>query len=440
MARLDLGRLVRGGHRRALEEVLGLLPAPARLVDERGKVLLGPADAVGGVRAPVVVGGAEVGAVIGEAGVERAARVIQHLYEREQEKHALAAETLGRYKELTLVYDMSNALSRVLDVDDVAKMIVGEAHRFLHASEAALFTVDRRRELLEPLADVGGARATTFAEAGEVEARVLRTGQAEFVDEDAGSVMVAPLRSGEAVFGLLRVRTAERGRWVAGDLKLVTSLASNAAAAISHAMLHRDQLRQQELRNQIERFVPPALVDVALEGRGVGVSEPLAVLFCDVGTITRSLDRAMSASDMVAALHAATTTALDVLVGHGASVGAAHGEMLVALFGQEPDFTGSADRAASAASEIVRRLDRRFGGALDRSPGVGIARVDPSAGEGLSAFYEGVGVAATLQAAADGRILVEDPVASVLVGAWTRASVDRLAGPSGMIDAHEIHP
>jgi hypothetical protein len=435
--RLDLRRLLRGGsHRRAIDEVLGLLSAPARVVDPSGAVLLGDGD--GDVRAPIVVDGETIGAVVGTSGVERAARVIAHLFEREQEKLGLAAETLGRYKELTLVYDLSNALSRVLEVDDVAKMIVGEAHRFLRATEAVLYHVDRRAERLVPLADVGGARATSFADAGEVEARVLATGQAELVDQETGSVMVAPLRSGETLVGLLRVRRGERG-WTAGELKLVTSLAANAAAAISHALLHRDHVRQQALRNQIERFVPPALMDVALEGRRGAESEPLAVLVCDLGTITRSLDAMLSPAEIVGALHAATATTLDVLVDHGAVVGTPQGEMVVALFGHTPFFDGSAEAAAGAATEIVRRLDRRFGGSLDRSPGIGIARIDPREGEGARPFYDGVGVAATLQAAADGRILVEHPVAEVLSGG--RCSVvERVPHPRGMIDVSEVSP
>ena len=39
-----------------------------------------------------------------------------------------------------------------------------------------------------------------------------------------------------------------------------------------------------------------------------------------------------------------------------------------------------------------------------------------------------------------GEILVEEPIASALAGTWTRASTDRLAGPSGIIDAHEVQP
>lgn len=438
MARLDLARLLRGGHRRAVEDVLALLPEPARIEDTQGKLLLGASDALG-ARVPLVAGGAEIGVVVGGPGADRVARIVGHLYEREHEKLALATETLGRYKELTLVYDMSNALSRVLEVDDVARLIVGEAHRFLRASEATLYEVDARTDSLAPLAHAGSPEATPLeAGADAIERRVVRHGQAEFVEHtgDGASVMAAPLRSGEVVFGLLRVRGDASARWTAGDLKLVSSLAANAAAAISHAMLHRDQLRQQALRNQIERFVPASLVDVALEGRG-DTREGFAVLFCDIGAITRTLDPGLSPAEVVSAIRGASTTALDVLLAHGASVGTAQGDMLVALFGREPSFSGSAHCALAAASALLRRLDRRFGGPIERPPGIGIARVEPSDGDGTRTFYEGVGVAATLQSAADGRILVDHEVATTLP-IEARSAIERVSGPRGMIDVHEV--
>lgn len=443
MARLDLARLLRGAHRRAVQDVLDLLPAPARVEDPSGKVLLG-APGEQSERATIRVGDADVGVVIGGAGVEKVARVVAHLYEREQEKLALAGETLGRYKELTLVYDTSDALSRVLDVGEVAKLVASEAHRFLHASRATLYLVDRHRERLETLADVGAAAeapstsTSTSTIATGIEARVLASGQAEFMEHDAGTSMVAPLRAMETVFGLLCVSSSERERWTAGDLKLVTSLAANAASAISHAMLHRDQLRQQALRSQIERFVPASLLDAALEGRTRRGGEPLAVLFCDVGMAARTLDATLSTAEVVRAISGATSSALEVLIEHGAAVGTARGEMLVGLFGQSDDFRASARSAASAASTLLRRLDRRFGGPIDGSPGVGIARIGTERSEDGGTFYEGVGVAATLQAAAEGRILVDDQVALALdLGGAGALSVP---GPRGAIEAHEVQP
>lgn len=459
MARLELGRMLRGPHKRAVEDVIGLLPEPAWIEDTRGKVLVGTAGAKGARRAAIASEGVDVGSAIGGAGVEKLAGLVAHLYEREQEKLALAAETLGRYKELTVLYDMSSALSRVLDVDEVAKKIVAEAHRFLRASEAALYVVDRRGERIELLAGVS-VEATPIALTAEnsIEARVLKTAQAELVEEAGpgrGSLMAAPLRSGETAFGLLRVASKERAQWTAGDLKLVTSLAANAASAISHAMLHRDQLRQHALRNQIERFVSPRLLEAALEGcTEDGRKGSIAVLFCDVGAVTRSMDRAATTEVVLAAMLGATSTAIDVVLEHGGTVSTPNGEMIVALFcGRGAGTAGAAEQATLAASMLVRRLDRRFGGPLARSPGIGVAHLVLVPTADATPFYEGVGTAASLQAGADGRILVDAEIVSALRARPMPASsaepapttfeitpAEAVSAPRGLIDVYEVSP
>ena len=436
MRRLDLARLLRGAQRRAVEDVLALLPEPCRIDDATGRTLLG--DAHVGARHPILASGIEIGAVQGGQGAERVARVVAHLFDREQEKLALAAETLGRYKELTVLYDTSAALSRVLDVREVAALVAAEAQRFLGAREAAILLADHPGDRLQAIAQAGAAtRGRADAEPSELERRVLASGRAELL-EDAGagvSLVCAPLRTGERVFGLLRVVGSERARWNAGDLKLVTSLAANAAAAISHATLHRDQLRQQALRNRIERFVSPALVEIALEGHARAEDEPIAVLVFDVGDLSRALDPELSADDVLAAMLEATSLAVDVLLEHGASVSTAQGELIVALFGREAGFGESARAATAAASALLCRLDPRRGGVLSHCPGVGVACVRDA-----SAFFSGVAVAATLQSAAEGRILVDARVAAALGPPWSLHAEPPLEAVSGTVEVHEVEP
>jgi hypothetical protein len=436
-----------------VEDVLGLLSAPARIEDARGKILAGTAGIEGPERAPIVSGGVEVGAVRGGAGIGKVAGLVAHLYEREQEKLALATETLGRYKELTVLYDMSSALSRVLDVEEVARKIVAEAHRFLRSSEAALYLLDRRGERLDPVASAG-EEATPISllsilSGGDsaLEVRALQTGQAELVEETqaGGSVMVAPLRSGESSFGLLRVASAGHAPWTAGDLKLVTSLAANAASAISHAMLHRDQLRQQALRNQIERFVSPTLLEAALESCEPDArDEPLAVIFSDVGELARSMDASATAGAVVGAMLGATSVAVSVLLEHGATVNTAQGEMIVALVCAQPGGAKAASRALDAAVALARRLDSRFGGPLPRSPGIGVALLELPATADLAPFFEAIGAAASLQAAADGRILAEDRIASALPPEVAErldlSPAEPVSVSRGTIDVYEVRP
>lgn len=166
-----------------------------------------------------------------------------------------------------------------------------------------------RQQVLDPIASTDErTRARVVAISG-VEGRVLRTGRAELVEDarttDVGNVepgvcalMCAPLRTGETPFGILRVTSRERAAWTAGHLKLVTSLAANAGAAISRAMLHGERLRQHLPVGSylLELVVPgarPVRYPVMLgrrdgwAGRRPGEAEPFAVPIPEAGAIAR---------------------------------------------------------------------------------------------------------------------------------------------------------
>lgn len=418
MPKLTLARILRGSGKRAVEDAAALVGAPVRLEDQNGKVLLGDPAATG-ERFAI----SNLGALVGPPSAERLARIVSHLLEREEEKLALADETLGRYKELTLLYDISDKLSRVLDVDEVCDMVVREAARFLNASSASILLVDHRREVLEPIASTDErTRTRNLAASSGVEGRVLRTGRAEFVEDvttttevrEPGvcALMVAPLRSGETVFGLLRVTNSEAAAWTAGDLKLVTSLAGNAAASISHAMLHRERLRQQALRHQIERFASPWALDAAFGPRRNG--RTVAALLCDVGDLAGSVDTGTDPESLMAIVRRVTTLTLAGLMAEGATAQLSHSELIVGLFASADGLVPAAQAAVRAATTIVRTLDRELAGLVARTPGLAITHAELPEGDPTEAFFAAVGAAANLQRNAHGRILVDEKIATVL--------------------------
>lgn len=289
--------------------------------------------------------GESVGIVEGGDEAQAFAFLLSELAQRERDRRALADETLGWYKELSLIYEISDALSRVLEVDEVLQLVAYEAHRFLSADYAALFLQEQRRGSLEQVVSAGRIRSSAAsASALEVRTRVIETGHAECVavayrEGDAagsvGAILYAPLRSGEGVAGVLQLVTDQSARWTAGDLKLATSLAANAASAISRAKLHRNRLHQQSLRSQIDRFLSPELLSAARGGPGEGgpgEGAPVAVLFCDLsGIATRAASPGrMSLPDALAeGLLELTYAALDDSLEHEAVVDIAQGEIVV---------------------------------------------------------------------------------------------------------------
>lgn len=451
MALRVIRRVLRGASRQAIDDAVALLPGPVRLETPEGRVLFG--DGSGGEAHPVLVDGQEVAVVHGGEGSASLAGLIGVLVGHEAERRSLADETLGRYKELSLLYDMSDKLSRVLDLEDVADLIVNEAQRFLRTDGATLFLLDSRGRTLESVAGTGEQHAAPSSLDAEqsLERLVVESGNAEFIEdvlatdpvpgvgEGVRSVMCAPLRSGEDVIGVLRLANHRPTAWTAGDLKLVAALAANSASAVTRALLHGDQLRQQALRSQIERFVSPNLARAALEDIGGAGVETVTVLFCDLTRLAHGTSADTSAVGVLSVLEAAACASMDVLMGCGATVNFVRGEMLVALFVDPDGFEAGARRAVEAATAVMRTFDRDAGPSALTRPGIGLARGHDTLDdeEGILA---GIGVAAAMQLAAEGVVLVDSEVASAVedtVSCTPGAVLDLETGATPSFEVHE---
>jgi len=407
----------------ALRALRALVAEPFRVETPEGRVLWGDLPD-GGAPHPIVTAGAEVGAVFGGRGGEDVARVLGRLHEREHEAQRLVVESVARHDELSLLYDLGETLSRVLEVDEAAEIVCAQALRFLGAEDVCVLLRDRRG--LRPVASLGessslaneerrakrdtgrrgsrrmhsaSAERTTAGappamerspgHADELAARVLESGETVLERHDGRAVICAPLRAQETILGVLRVSGEALHD---ANVKLVTSLASHGATAMSHALLHREQLRQQAMRNQIERFVSPMIADAMREDAPemVRKGEPVAMLFAELRHV--GYDSARVAPDALAARALEVgSVILHELLRRGAMVDAPQPEMVVAVFARRR-FATAIDDAIEAARAIADR-----------------AAVGVVAGTLVDArgFVRDVSRAATLQSRADGRIVVD---------------------------------
>lgn len=388
MARADLRRLLRGT---ALQVVQGGLEgADVRVEDSRGRTVVGD-DEIDGPRAEVVVEGDVAGVVVGEDAAAVAAWVAQAAT-LELEKKALARETLDRYKELTLLYDLADKLGHVLGTGDVATLVVQELRRFVTADAAEVLLHDIRRDQLVPLAadgaPIGEARA-----ADAVEEEVLLTGRAMALgaSEDGPARVCTPLRSGDSVYGLVQLSRADAAEWSSGDLKLTAAIASIAAPALRHAQLHAVQLRQQAVRSQVDAIAR------ALAAKGVAPQRGAAIAWTDL------TEAAADGRDVVATVDRATVCALRTLLTPDATIHAAAGGILVAHW---PAADGAGARTAvEAAQQLVHRLE---------AAGVQVPGMAVVATRDGEAVRTGLAAAALAHGHAQGRLVVDGRVASEL--------------------------
>ncbi|MCB9677598.1 MAG: GAF domain-containing protein [Alphaproteobacteria bacterium] len=368
--------------------------SPARVADTDGRHLAGDSAAAGSAH-PLEVGGEVVGSLVADDPALATALVA--ILAVEAEKRALADETLGRYKELTLLYDMSEQFARLLDLDSVGRHAVEQCRRHLRAEAADLFVLNAARDALEPLAQVGTEESTglDLDASNEVCARVFYSGHAEITSDGDAPVLCAPLRHGESVLGVLRITHRRGAEWSAGDLKLVTALAANVASALHKARLHTEQVHAMALRHQVQRHTSPDLLEAVFDGDTAPSGAEIAVLFSDLRASAGNGD---SPEAVLQRVDQAVAQALAILVEHGAVVDLPLGEMLVAVFWDPEGFGQAAQRAIAAATTLE--------GGAGLGAGIGIAggALDDDPAERLDGT---INAAARLHESADGRVVVD---------------------------------
>jgi two-component system NtrC family sensor kinase len=224
--------------------------------DAEGNRLLGePPQELGG-KYEVKLAGETLGWVIGSEKGAAIANLLSYLANQELEKKTLAGEVLDKYRETTLLYDISSQLTACLDLKEVANLVMAEAHRLIQASTGLILLFNECKHTLE--------RRASFGKSSEIEAllktshslinHVIETGTGEIINDlqtvenilsnslSLNALICVPLKTKDKVIGAMVMGHAEAGNYTAQDLKLLTMLAFQAASAIENARFHEKQL------------------------------------------------------------------------------------------------------------------------------------------------------------------------------------------------------
>ena len=224
--------------------------------DTDGILLMATDGAERCTRYPVSAAGEVIGWVNGSEKVAIIASLLTFMAESEVEKRTLAAETLNKYKEITLLYDMVEKVSSCLDTKEVARLVIEEARRVIRLSSVSVLLLNKETDVLELIAHHGHEQeVTTTVERGVgIAGSVWVTGRAEIVNDvnadprfvsgavRISSMMCAPLKAKDAVVGVIKIGNSQPVVYTAEELKLFTTLASIAAVAIENAALY-EQLK-----------------------------------------------------------------------------------------------------------------------------------------------------------------------------------------------------
>jgi len=230
---------------------------PLQVLDSGKRVIFGEGEASGGSLFPLELFGETIGWVAGNEKAGSIASVLTQFARSEMEKKDLGRETLEKYKELTTLYNITEKISACLDIDEVANLVIGEAHRLIQSDSVSVMLFDKNTKELEIIAALGKnvSPKTPLKEGTGIAGDVILRERGEIVNDvsgdsrfvpgaiDISSMMCTPLKiAGEAI-GLINLSTIEAHNYRSEDLKLFNALAFQASVAIENARLYGDLRR-----------------------------------------------------------------------------------------------------------------------------------------------------------------------------------------------------
>jgi phosphoserine phosphatase RsbU/P len=244
-------------------ETFGSIPGPAP-------------DARAAIRSGSTAYELEIDGAVDRNDLEFLATAVAQVLAHEVEAKSAAHELSERYEEINLLYSISEILASFLSMEQATTRILGEVADVLGARRAALWVADTAHNqlyLTAAVGDQGSNEVIDIDDQRSVTARVFRERQP--VNLERGDTLPRgahqePLPHGEepylsvpvsftppdgasrtvGVITLVGRRTDVR--FSAGDLRLLTAIASQVAAALETQRLVRASVRRERFERELE--------------------------------------------------------------------------------------------------------------------------------------------------------------------------------------------
>jgi PAS domain S-box-containing protein len=231
--------------------------------------------------APLYVDSKLVGGIVGWAGVRDATRVTQVLtalrrslgllLSEAMEKRAIAHETLERYREINLLYNIGETIGASLDPEEIPLLALAEANRAIHSDAELIALLDPQQPAKIVFRATSGEAESVAALQKLVSSSIELTrlsGQpailTELLVEPLGSLLCVPLKTQERVNGaILLARLKGSPIFTAGEEKLLMALASQAATAVENARLFANVKLQRDAIAEMKSYMDSIFASIA---------------------------------------------------------------------------------------------------------------------------------------------------------------------------------
>ncbi|MGE5842061.1 MAG: adenylate/guanylate cyclase domain-containing protein [Deltaproteobacteria bacterium] len=292
--------------------------------------------------------------------LERTNKVLYVLYEISRQLNSIHdfSELLNKIMDLVfVVIDADNGfliLRGERDKEELIPVVVksredqaGE-HEFLRASRTILNRVIRDGVALLT------SNAMTDSRLDHAKSLLL---------QQIRSAICVPLWRKDKIIGVIQLESARLdNQFTQGDLELLKAIGSQMAMVIEQASLNEQIREEQRIRDRLERFHSPQVINMILKGGQETLDDMMepkdataTILFADINGFTALAER-MPPREVNHILNDFFSRMTDILFKYDGTLDKYIGDGLMAVFGAPMEKEDDAERAIHAAQQMMQAL------------------------------------------------------------------------------------
>ena len=245
---------------------------PLCVLDGNGRPVFGAPSGKGPRYSIEMEGQGTIGWVVGGEHASVLADLMGYIAQKELESKLLAQDTLNKYKELTLLYELGEKITACLDIRELVLLALEEARRLLSRGNElhiALLLVEDQPDSITVSAGYGDLfpLGLVLSPLDGITRQVLADGHPEIVNDvsedprhraepgclpDIRALLCVPLKTSDRIFGVLSAASIAPGGFSAAELKVMNLPASQVATALGRIHLINARVEQEHLQESIK--------------------------------------------------------------------------------------------------------------------------------------------------------------------------------------------